>query len=139
MSHPPSPRRPGGITALGVFFAAGAVISLASGAALLFPGSVVEPMWRLNERAHAAFVGMGAWALVLLAAVGVACAAAARGLWSGRRWGRRLAIVLIAINLIGDAVNVVLGTEPRALIGLPIAALLLLFLATRRVRTFFAT
>ena len=138
MSHPATPVRPGGVTALGIFFAAGTAISLVSIAALLFPGRVLEPMWRLNPRARAAFVSMGPWAPVLLAFVSVACAAAARGLWSGRRWGHRLAITLITINLIGDAANVISGTEPRALIGIPIAGLLLLFLLTRRVRTFFA-
>jgi hypothetical protein len=70
--------------------------------------------------------------------VGLACAAAARGLWAGRRWGRRLAIALLAVNLVGDGANVVLGTEPRALVGIPIVALLLLFLATGRVRAYFA-
>jgi len=138
MSRPASPGRPGGVTALGIFFAAGAAITLVSAVALLFPGSVLEPMWRLNPRARAGFAGLGAWAPVLLVVVGIACAVAARGLWSGRPWGRRLAITLLAINLIGDAANVVLGTEPRALVGIPIAALLLLFLATRRVRAFFA-
>jgi hypothetical protein len=49
-----------------------------------------------------------------------------------------LAITLITINLIGDTANAVLGTEPRALVGIPVAAVLLLFLATRRVRAFFA-
>jgi hypothetical protein len=138
LSHAEALRRPGGVTALGLFFAAGAAISLVSAAALLFPGSVLEPMWRLNPRARAAFVSMGPWAPVLLAVVSLACASAARGLWSGRRWGHRLAITLITINLIGDAANVIFGTEPRALIGIPIAGLLLLFLATNRVRSFFA-
>ena len=138
MSHPASPGRPGGVTALAIFFAAGVGISLTSTVALLFPGSVLEPMWRLNPRAHASFVTMGFWAPLLLAIVSLACAAAACGLWRGRRWGRRLAITLIAINLAGDAANVILGTEPRALIGVPVAALLLLFLATGRVRAFFA-
>src|SRR5260370_37579024 len=138
MSHPEPPVRPGGVTALGIFFAAGAAICIVSTAALFFPGSVLEPMWRLNPRGHAGFVSMGPWAPAMLAVVGVACAAAAPGLWSGRRWGHRLAIALITINLIGDAANVILGTEPPGLIGIPIAELLLLFLATPRVRAFFA-
>ena len=138
MRPPASPGRPGGVTALAVFFAAGAAVSLVTTVALLSPGGVLEPIWRLNPRARAGFAGLGAWAPVLLVAVGLACAAAARGLWSGRRWGRRLAIALLAVNLIGDAANVVLGTEPRTLVGIPIAALLLLFLATGRVRAYFA-
>jgi hypothetical protein len=130
--------RPAGIAALAVFFGAGAAISLASAVALVFPGSFLEPMWRLRPRARADFGSMGLRAPVLLALVCVACASAAAGLWSGRRWGHRLAAALIAINLIGDVANSVFGTEPRALIGVPIAALFLLFLATARVRAFFA-
>jgi len=138
MSPSASLGRPGGVTALAIFFAAGAAVCLVTTVALLFPGGVLEPIWRLNPRARAGFASLGAWAPVLLAAVGLACAAAARGLWSGRRWGRRLAMALLAVNLAGDAANVVLGTEPRALVGIPIAALLLLFLATGRVRAYFA-
>jgi len=138
MNRPALPGRPGGITALAIFFAAGATISLVTTIALLFPGGVLEPMWRLHPRARAGFAALGAWAPVFLAVVGIACAAAARGLWAGRRWGRRLAIALLAVNLVGDGANVVLGTEPRALVGIPIVALLLLFLVTRRVRAYFA-
>jgi len=138
INQPEARGRPGGVTALAIFFAAGAVVCVVSTTALLFPGSVLEPMWRLNPRGHAAFVSMGPWAPVLLSVVGVGCAAAAHGLRSGRSWGRRLAIALITINLIGDAANVVSGTEPRAVIGIPITALLLLYLATGRVRAYFA-
>jgi hypothetical protein len=127
--------RPGGVTVLAVFFAAGAAISLVTIVALLFPGGVLEPIWRLRPRARTGFATLGAWAPALLAVVGLACAAAARGLWAGRRWGRRLAIALLAVNLVGDGANVFLGTEPRALVGIPIVALLLLFLATGRVRS----
>ena len=130
--------RPGGVTALAIFFAVGATVCLVAIGAVLFPGGVLEPLWRLNPRAHTGFATLGAWAPALLATIGLCCAAAARGLWSGRRWGRRLAMALIAVNLAGDSVNVVLGTEPRALVGIPIAALLLVYLATPRVRAFFA-
>jgi len=57
----------------------------------------------------------------------------------GQELAAPLAIALITINLIGDTANVVVGTEPRALIGMPIAILLLLFLATRRARIFFGS
>jgi hypothetical protein len=137
VKEPDPRRRPGGITALSIFFGAGAAISLTSAVALVFPGSFLEPMWRLNPRARTAFAGLDPWAPVLLAVVCAACAAAALGLWRGRRWGHRLAIALIAINLAGDLVNVALGIEPRAIAGVPVAALILLYLGSARVRSFF--
>ena len=127
------------MTALAGFFAAGAAISLISCVSLAFPGSALEPMWRVNPRAREAFASLGSWAILLLAAVSIACAVSAVGLWRGRRWGRRVAFCLLSINLAGDAVNVITGTEPRAAIGLPIAAGLLTYLATRRVRQFFGS
>lgn len=51
--------RPAGITALTIFFLFGAAASLISTVSLLFPDSFLEPVWRLNPRARAAFSGMG--------------------------------------------------------------------------------
>lgn len=134
-----SETRPIGITALSIFFLFGAAASFVSAASLLFPGSFLEPMWRLNPRARQGLTGMGVWAIVLMCAVCVACASAAAGLWRGARWGYRLALALLAINLLGDIVNVVLGTEPRAAVGIPVVVAILAFLMSRRVRRFFAS
>lgn len=134
-----SESRPAGITALSIFFLFGATMSFIAFVSLLFPGSILEPMWRLNPRAHEGFAVMGVWAIVLMCVVSVACASAAVGLWHGARWGYRLAIILLAINLLGDIVNVALGTEPRAVVGVPIVLALLAFLMSRRVRSFFGT
>jgi uncharacterized membrane protein (DUF2068 family) len=94
-------------------------------------------MWRLNPRAREGFAGMGAWALVLMSALSGACAATALGLWRGARWGYWLAVALLAVNLSGDIINVILGTEPRAVVGIPIVIAVFTFLMSRRVRRFF--
>ncbi len=133
----PSRLRPVGITALSIFFWAGAVISFIAAASLLFRGSFLESLWKLNPRAHEGFVGIGVWAILLMSAVCVACAMAAAGLWRGSRWGYLLAFVLLIINLIGDIANVLLGMEPRAAVGIPIVLTILAFLVSRRVRRFF--
>ena len=137
MPAPEAAGRPPGITALGAFFAFGTLASGLSAVSLLTPGGALEPMWRLNPRARESFAGMGAWAPLLLGAVCVACAAAAYGFLAGRRWGYRLGISLLLINLAGDLVNAGLGVEPRAIAGVPIVALLLWYLSTARVRAFF--
>ena len=113
--------RPIGITALSIFFLFGACASFLSFVSLFWPGSFLEPMWRLNPRARVAFGGMGMWAVVLMGAVCAACAGAALGLWRGARWGHRLAFAILTLNMLGDVMNVALGIEPRAAVGIPIA------------------
>ncbi len=129
--------RPIGITALSLFFLFGAGASFVSSISLLFPGSFLEPIWRLNPRARSGLGGMGVWAVILMGAICLACASAAVGLWRGARLGYWLAVCLLAINLFADILNVFLGTEPRAVIGIPIALAILAFMMSRRVRRFF--
>jgi hypothetical protein len=130
-------RRLPGITALGVFFSAGALIAATSAFSLLTPGGPLEPIWRLNPRARIAFDRVGPWAVPLMVVVSLACASAAVGLFRCRRWGHRLAIGILSVNLVGDVLNTILGTEPRAVIGVPIAAALIAYLWTARIRRFF--
>jgi multisubunit Na+/H+ antiporter MnhF subunit len=130
--------RPPGITALSIFFLFGATASFLSFVSLLFPGSFLEPMWQLNPRAREGFAGLGVWAVGLMFVVCVACSSAAVGLWRGSRWGYWLAVSLLTINLLGDTANVILGTEPRAVIGIPIVIAVIAFLMSGRVRRFFA-
>ncbi len=94
-------------------------------------------MWRLNPRARAAFSSMGGWAVLLLGAVCLCCGLAAVGLWWGARWGYGMAVGVLGVNLIGDAVNAVLGTEPRAVFGIPVAVAILAYLLSGHVRSRF--
>ena len=130
-------KRPRSITALAIFFGIATVISFTSFVSLLVPGSPLEPMWRLNPKARDAFERMGRVAPALLAAVCMACGLAAMGLWNRKPWGYRLAVGLLIVNLVGDIGNVLLGVEPRAIVGVPIVAGLLVFLARKQVRSYF--
>ena len=131
-------KRPWGITALSIFFITGALISFTAGVSLLVPSGFLEPLWRVNPRGHEGLLRIGLWAVALLFAASASCAAAAVGLWRRARWGYIVAIALIAINLLSDVANAVMGTEPRAIVGVPIALALLFYLMSRRVRNFFA-
>lgn len=113
-------------------------MSLLTLISLLFPGSILEPMWSLNPGARQGFKVMGAWAILLMGVVSMACAAAALGLLRGASWGHRLALLVLAVNLIGDIANVVLGTQPKAIIGVPIVLALVGYLFTKRVRRYFS-
>jgi len=128
------PRPTAGIIALSVFFAVGALIAGVTCIALLTPGSAWDPMWRLNPNARVAFAGMGASAPALMLAVAGACAFAAWGLRRLARWGRRVALMLLVVNLIGDATNAIVRGDLRTLIGVPIGAALIAYLLSAGVR-----
>lgn len=139
-ANAPRALRPPIITALGVFFLLGATISLIAGISLLRPNSFLQPIWQLNPGAHENLSRLSLWAVLLLSTVSLLCAAAAIGLWRGSRWGYWIAVGLLVTNLLGDVINVVLGTEPRAIVGVPIAAALLAYLImSKKVRQFFGT
>lgn len=129
--------RPPGIKALIIFFLAGMLISFLAGVSLLVPSAFFEAMWRVNPRGHEGLVRIGLWAVVLLLAASISCGAAAIGLWLGTRWGHGIAVALTAINLFSDFANAIMGTEPRAIVGVPIAFALLIYLLSKHVRDYF--
>lgn len=116
---------------LACFFFFGATMAGLTIALLLFPGSALDPLWRLNPNAHTAFQSIGRWSILLMLGVTAGCATAAIGLWRGVRWGSRLAITILSLNLIGDLANVILRGDRRALIGLPVAGAMIIYLARR--------
>ena len=121
--------RPTGVTLIACFIAAGAMIAGTSAASLAFPGSPLEPMWRLKPSARVDFELMDGWAVPLLVLVAVACAVCAFGLFRRRPWARPVVIVLLAVNLGSDFGNFVFRHDPRTLIGLPIGGLIIWYLA----------
>jgi hypothetical protein len=70
--------------------------------------------------------------IVLMATVGVACALGAIGLARNAQWGRRFAIAVLVVNLIGDSLNALLRHDPETLIGLPISGLMIWYLVSAR-------
>ena len=125
-------RRSVGITLLAIFFAAGAMFCLVTMLALAFPGGFLDSIWRLKPEARVQFHQIGNWSIALMAVVGAACGFAAIGLAKGVEWGRRLAIGILAVNLIGDTLNAILRHDPITLIGLPIGGLMIWYLLRRR-------
>ena len=114
---------------LASFFAFGVSICLLTIALLLFPGTALDELWRLNPDAHAVFQAIGGWSIAIMLLVGTACLIAAIGLWRGTLWGTRVAILILVVNMIGDLSNALLNYDFRTLIGLPIAAAMIVYLA----------
>ena len=104
------------------------MICLVTVLALAFPGGFLEPIWRLRPEARLEFQKIGNWSVVLMTVVGVACGLSAIGLAQNAQWGRRLAIGVLAVNLIGDSLNAFFRHDLRTLIGLPIGGLMIFYL-----------
>jgi len=105
---------------------------------LLFPGSALDSLWRLNPDARLAFNSLGYWSVVLMLTVGTACLFAAIGLWRARPWGTWLALIILSINMLGDLTNVFVRHDYRGLIGVPVAGAMIFFLlaCARRSKSF---
>jgi len=97
-------------------------------ALLLFPGSALDSVWRLNPEAHGAMQSFGKWSILLMTTLGTGCTFAAVGLWCGAMWGTWLAVTILSINIIGDLFNALARQDYRALIGLPIGGAMILYL-----------
>src|SRR5262245_9693641 len=82
------------------FFAFGAMMCALTLGLLLFPGGPLDVLWRLNPNARVAFESLGLWSSVVMVIVGTACLAAAIGLWRGAVWGIRLALAILAVNIV---------------------------------------
>jgi sterol desaturase/sphingolipid hydroxylase (fatty acid hydroxylase superfamily) len=127
-------RHPVGIILLAMFFGAGALICLVTMLALAFPGGFLEPIWQLKPQARVEFQQIGNWSIALMAVVGAACGLAAIGLAKNTEWGRRLAIGILTVNLIGDTLTAILLHDPITLIGLPIGGLMIFYLIRKGER-----
>jgi hypothetical protein len=127
-------RRPLGLVALSSFFAFGTAMAGTTCLALLFPSSGVRVIWQFNRDAHAAFQAMGLWGVVVMFFVAAACGTSAIGLWIRARWGYRLAIAILLVNMVGDVGNAIVRGDLRALIGVPFASAMVAYLLTPRIR-----
>lgn len=130
--------RPAGVTALGLFFIFGMLVSGLSATSLLTQSAILEPMWQIKPAVQGKFAQMGLWAPILLAAVCLVCAAAAWGFYAGSRWGYRLGVGILVTNLLGDTVTSLTGGAAGAWIGIPIVVLVLWYLSSRKVKSFFS-
>ena len=130
------PARPAGITFLALFFVLGAAMSGLTTFLLLFPGTAADVVWRLNPRAHAAFLSRPHPAVILMLFVCAACVVAALGLWKLNIWGLRTALVLLVGNMVGDLTNAILSHDWRTLTGVPVACAMAAYLLIEYKRSF---
>ena len=125
---------PRGITAVGVFLFFGATKASFAGTTLTWPGASFDRLWTLNPAAQkqlATFAKAPGVIFLLLAAT---LALAATGWFKRRLWGWRLAVAVIATQVLGDLVNLFRGDYWRGGAGFSIASALLFYLLRPAVR-----
>lgn len=139
MITPPQNKQPPGFVAIGAFFLGGGALATLAGVTLLFPGSFLNVIWVLNPAAYAEMAPNARVAGALFPLLGLLLGLAGIGWLKRRFWGWRLGTVLIAVNLIGDAIRFALGSWLEGGVGILIAGLLLTYMMSRRMRSWFQT
>jgi len=114
------------------------LIGLVVGVTLLFPGTFLDRMWVYNQPAHAAFQAVGKSSGVGFLVLGLAVGATAGGLSRGRRWAWWLAVLIFALNGVGDLFGLLATRDLlRSGSGFVIAVGFLVLLLSRNVRASF--
>jgi len=129
---------PPGFTAIGVFLYAAAAIATFAATTLLWPGTPLDRLWAMNPNAYKQLAPLrfifGTMFLLLAGAL----ITAGIGWFRRRLWGWKLAVAIIATQVLGDAANCIRGDWLRGIVGVVIAGALLLFLLRKEMRGAFA-
>src|SRR5690348_14400478 len=105
----PARNSPPGMTGIGIFLVFGAFMAPLAGLSLGWPGSGLDQMWRLNPRAYSSLAPLGRWIGIAFFLLGLTMAIAAVGWFQRQLWGWKLTVGIIATQVIGNAVNLLLG------------------------------
>ena len=109
-----------------------------AGTTLVWQGGPLDRIWSLNPRAHEELAPFGKGVGIPFLFLAATLAAASLGWFKRRRWGWRLAVAIIATQILGDLVNIFRRDLLRGGIGLLIAGALLFYLLRPRLRSAFA-
>jgi hypothetical protein len=130
-------KRPVGFVPLGIFFFFAATMATYAGFTLLFPGTILDRAWALNKTGHAQLARLGqiiALPFVMLAGIALV---AGIGWFKRRRWAWVVGVSGIALNLVGDLINMAIGEFWKGAAGVVIAGLLLAYMTRADVRRYF--
>jgi hypothetical protein len=130
-------QRPTTIPIVAAFLFAATAIAAIVGVSLLFPNPWLDQLWALNKHAEAGFRAIGRISGILLLLLGAGTFACAVGLLRRKNWARLSAVVLFAINGLGDVVNfAVTGDWLKSAVGAVICSAFLYSLNRSSVRRY---
>ncbi len=124
---------------MGVFLLLGALMASLAGATLVWRGTPLDRMWILNPRAYQQLAPFGKAVGIPFLLLGVTLCIASTGWFKQRLWGWRLAMAIIATQVLGDVVSLFSGRGLEGGIGVAIAGVLLLYLLSGEVKAAFGS
>ena len=98
------PKTPG-FTAIGIFLFFGAIMASLAATTLLWRGTALDRLWALNPIAYKQLAPLGGTVGILFLLLGAALTTAGVEWFRRRLWGWRLAVAIIATQVLGDIVN----------------------------------
>ena len=125
------------IISLGLFLVFGSGMAALAGTMLIWPGTVLDRLWSLNEVAHAELGRLGSYFGPIFWGLSITLLVAAVGWLRRRVWAFRLTVAIVGTQVAGDLVNLVRGDLVRGGIGVIIAGTLLFYLLRSNIRTAF--
>ena len=129
---------PPGFAAIGIFLIFGAAMAGFAATTLLWRGTALDRVWILNPTAYQQLVPLGSKVGILFLLLSAALVVSGLGWFRRRLWAWRLAVVIIAIQVLGDIVNLVRGDLLRGATGVIIAGALLIYVLSPRIRAAFS-
>ncbi len=122
---------------MGIFLLFGAVMASLVGTTLAWRGTLLDRVWTLNPRAYNQLAPFGKAVGIPFLLLSFTLAVASVGWFKHRLWGWRLAVAIIATQVLGDSVNIWSGHYVEGGIGVTIAGALLLYLLRADVKSVF--
>jgi hypothetical protein len=121
-------------TAIGVFCYFAMTMAVYAGVTLLRPGTALDRLWSLNPVAHQELLMFRKPTGVMFLLIAAVAATTGLGWFRRRMWAWRLAVFGIAIQVLGDCVNLVRGDFLRGGPGLLIGGALLIYLLSDKIK-----
>ena len=108
-----------------------------AGATLVWSSTPLDRVWLLNPRAHLQLAPLGPGVGLVFLLLALALGTAAVGWFQKKRWGWRLAVCIIGIQVLGDLLNLMRGDYIRGVTGVVIAGALLVYLCRPQMKALF--
>jgi hypothetical protein len=114
-------KSPKGIIAVGIFLFFAAMMASLAGTTLVWRDNILDRVWAINAPAYARLAPLGKTVGIPFLLLGATLAVAGAGWFKRRLWRWRLAVAIIATQVLGDMVNAFMGHLVRGGVGFVIA------------------